>query len=262
MAEVEKDVVEQQKQEAQAPVLTEIEQRASSQGWRPKDEWEGDPDEWVSAREFVRAGELFKKIDDQNRTIKDFKRTLDDFAKHHSRVQKVEYDRALNDLKAQKKAALNEGDADAVIDVDEKIALVRDAQKEATQPVRVPDAPAELSPVFVAWSNRNTWYNNNKAMRAYADRLGNELGTQGMSATDLLNNIEQEVKKEFPERFRNPNRDKPGSVEGSTNKGGGKGDSFQLTEDERRVMQRFIKTVPGMTEEKYKSDLKKIKGVS
>jgi hypothetical protein len=38
-------------------------------------------------------------------------------------------------------------------------------------------------------------------------------------------------------------------------------DSFTLSDDERRVMQRFIKTVPGMTEEKYVADLKKIKGV-
>ena len=61
----------------QEPVqLTAIEERASAQGWRPKDEWDGDPDEWVSAREFVRAGELFKKIDDQTVRSKNFARLL------------------------------------------------------------------------------------------------------------------------------------------------------------------------------------------
>jgi hypothetical protein len=265
MADVDKGL-EGQKQEPvnQEPAqLTEIEQRASTQGWVPKDEWDGDPEQWRPAKEFLDRGELFKKIDDQNRTIKEFKKTLEEFAKHHSKVQKVEYDRALADLKAAKKVALNEGDADAVIDVDERIALVREAQKEAEAPVQVPNAPAEINPVFRAWVEKNSWYEHSPAMRAYADRLGNELGARGgFSPTDLLAQIEREVKKEFAHKFNNPNRDKPGAVEGSTNKGSKKNDSFALSDDERRVMQRFIKTVPGMTEEKYVADLKKIKGVS
>lgn len=249
-------------QQAAPAALTEIEQRASSQGWRPKDEWDGDPDLWRPAKEFIDRGELFKKIDDQNRTIKEFKKTLEELAKHHSRVQKVEYERALADLKAQKKEALNEGDADAVVDLDEKLALVREAQKEASQPVQVAQGPAEVNPVFTAWIDRNGWYDSNKAMRAYADRLGNELGSQGgMSPTDILSQIEREVKKEFAHKFNNPNRDKPGSVEGSTNKGPKSKETFTLSDEERRVMQKFIKVVPGMTEEKYVADLKKIKGL-
>jgi hypothetical protein len=184
-------------------------------------------------------------------------------AKHHSRVQKVEYERALAELKAQKKEALNEGDADAVVDIDEKLALVREAQKEAAQQqvAPAPAAPAETNPVFVNWVERNSWYSNQPAMRAYADRLGNELGARGgMSPTDLLAEIEREVKKEFAHKFNNPNRDKPGAVEGSTNKGGKGKDSFTLSEEERRVMQRFVKQGV-ITEEKYIAELKKTKGL-
>jgi hypothetical protein len=44
-------------------------------------------------------------------------------------------------------------------------------------------------------------------MRAYADRIGNELGSRGnISPTDLLTQVEQEVKKEFAHKFDNPNR--------------------------------------------------------
>jgi hypothetical protein len=258
MAEENKPLEGEQKQ-VEVPALTEIEQRASSQGWRPKDEWDGDPDLWRPAKEFIDRGELFKKIDDQNRTIKEFKKTLEELAKHHSRVQKVEYERALADLKAQKKEALNEGDADAVVDIDEKLALVREAQKEA--PVQVAQIPAEVNPVFRNWVDRNGWYETNKAMRAYADRLGNELGARGESSpTEILAEIEREIKKEFAHKFNNPNRDKPGSVEGSTNKGPKSKETFALSDEERRVMQKFIKVVPGMTEEKYIADLKKIKG--
>lgn len=246
---------------AKAPEqFTEIEQKAINQGWRPKEEWDGDPDLWRPAREFVDRGELFKKIDDQSKTIKEFKRTLDELAKHHSRVQKVEYERALADLKAQKKDALNDGDADAVVDIDEKLALVREAQKNAPD-IHVPAAPSEPNPLFVSWVERNNWYENQPAMRAYADRLGNELGARGgMSATDVLAHIEREVRKEFAHKFNNPNRDKPGAVEGSTNRGGKGKDTFTLTEDERRAMQRFVK-MGAISEEKYIAEIKKTRGV-
>lgn len=259
MAEENKVVEPEVKQEPvkQEPVqLTAIEERASAQGWRPKDEWDGDPDEWVSAREFVRAGELFKKIDDQNRTLKEFRKTIDELAKHNSKIAKVEYDRALNDLRAKKKEALELGDADAVIEVDDKIAAVREAQREAPA-VATPQVPG-VNPIFESWVSRNGWYNNQPAMKAYADRIGTELGGQ-MSPTDLLAHVEKEVKKEFAHKFNNPKREEPSAVEGSTNKSG-KGKSYALSDEERRVMQRFVKTVPGMTEEKYIADLRKIKG--
>lgn len=262
MAEEQKVVdTTQQAAPEQKPQLTEMESKAASQGWRPKDEWDGDPDQWRPAKEFLDRGELFKKIDDQNRTIKEFQKTLAEFAKHHSKVKETEYARALADLKAAKKEALAEGDADAVVDIDDKIELVREAQR-ATPTPQVPQVP-EVNPVFTAWVERNNWYQSSPAMRAYADRLGNELGSAGgMSATDILTQVEREVKKEFAHKFTNPNRDKPGSVEGSTNKGSARKDSFQLSEDERRAMQKFVKQIPGYTEEKYIAELKKVKGVS
>jgi len=254
------DEIEPGSEKEVAPVkLTEIELKASQSGWVPQDEWDGEPDSWRPAKEFLDRGELFKKIDEQNRTIKQFKQTLDQFSKHHDRVKKVEYERALADLKAAKKDALAEGDADALIDIDDKIALVREAQREPT-----PEVQHEvINPVFTAWTERNAWYESNKAMRAYADRIGNELGAAGgMSPSEILAEVEREVKKEFAFKFQNPRRDAPSAVEGGGAKGGKSKDSFVLSDDERRVMQTFIRSVPGMTQEKYIADLKKIKGVS
>jgi len=248
-------------QEGTPAELSPVEQKAQEQGWVPKEQWEGDPDQWRPAKEFLDRGELFKKIDDQNKTIKEFRKSIADLAKHHERVREVEYKRALEELKNQKRTALNEGDADAVIDLDEKIALVRDAQKETPPVVAVPDAPADLDPRFVTWKERNSWYDSNKAMRVYADRIGNEFAAQGLSPSEVLNRVSEEVKKEFSHKFTNPNRERASAVEGSTARGGKSKDSFTLSDDERRVMHRFIKTVPGMTEDKYISDLKAIKGI-
>jgi len=92
--------------ENNTPTLTAAEEKAMEQGWVPQDQWEGDPEQWRPAKEFLDRGELFKKIEDQNRTIKEFKRALDDLKGHHSKTREVEYARALEALKMQKQSAI------------------------------------------------------------------------------------------------------------------------------------------------------------
>lgn len=239
------------------PQFTEIELKAIDQGWRPKDEWDGDPAEWRSAKEFVDRGELFKKIEDQNRTIKEFKKTLDDFARHHAKVREAEYKRAVEELKQQKKEALIEGDADAVVNIDEKLDLVREAQRVAPPPVQ---APAEVNPVFQAWKERNSWYDSNRAMRGAADTIGNDLAERGMSPADILVEVERQIRKEFAHKFENPNRQRASAVEGTGPKGTSKKDDFVLTDEERRAMRRFVDQKV-MTEAEYIAELKRVKEI-
>jgi hypothetical protein len=251
------DVKEEGEGQSTEPQFTEIEQRAADQGWRPKDEWDGEPDDWRTAREFLDRGEFFKKIDDQNRTIKELRKTQADFARHYERMKKTEFERAIETLKSQKKQALQENDVDSVMDIEDKI----DKTKEAMKNIEVPEVPnnvaAELNPIFVAWKERNSWYDTNKAMKAYADTIGTSI--TGMSPTDLLAEVERQVKEEFAHKFKNPNRQKPGSVEDGGAKGTSKRESsFQLTEDERRAMQRFVRQGI-LTEEQYIKDLKEAK---
>jgi len=241
------------------PQLTAAEEKAMEQGWVPQDQWEGDPEQWRPAKEFLDRGELFKKIEDQNRTIKEFKRALDDLKQHHAKTRETEYARALNALKAQKKAALEDGDADSVIKLDDQIDLVKAEQQKLQSQARTPEVPA-VDPEFTNWVAKNNWYETSQPMRAYADALGRELALRGNSPSEVLKEVERQVKIEFAAKFTNPNRNKPGSVEGSTNKGGkSEGGTYSLSDDERRVMQRFVRTGV-MTEKQYIDELKRVKG--
>jgi len=240
---------------------TETELRAMDSGWVPQDQWEGDPDQWRPAKEFVDRGDLFKKIDDQNRTVKELKRALDDMKRHHGQVRETEYARALTTLKAQKQIALEEGNAAEVVNLDDKIDLVREEQKALKQDnSEQPQQDNSPAPEFTNWVDRNKWYESNQPMRAYADALGRDLAYKGMQPSAVLKEVERLVKMEFPNKFTNPNRDKPGAVEGSSNKGGKSADNFALSDDERRVMQRFVRSGV-MTEAEYVKDLKAVRGV-
>lgn len=255
--EVQDEQIEQpEKQPAQ---LSPIEQRAMEQGWVPQDQWNGDPDDWRPAKEFVDRGELFKKIDEVKRENRNLKNALEEFGKHHAKVRETEYKRALEDLKAQKRAALHEGDADAVIEIDEKIDEVKEQQRVAQATPRVQEA--EPDPVFVAWANRNTWYTNDRAMKAVADEIGREMILRGVQdKVEILKAVESGIKKEFPHKFTNPNREKAGAVEGSTSRvAARKDDSLNMSEAEKRIMENIVKTGV-MTKEQYIKEYKAIKG--
>lgn len=240
--------------------LSPSQERALAQGWKPKDQWEGEDDEFIDAAEFVRRGELFNKIDSQSKELKDVKRALNELGKMHAKVSEVEYKRALDSLKAQKKQALLEGDADAVIDIDDRIDLVKEQSKIQNTP-QVQENYTDPTE-FSSWKSKNAWYGQDKGLTKYADARGVALAREGHSPSDVLRLVEREVKEEFKEKFSNPNRTRAGAVEGSgARPGGGKGsaDSYELTPQERQVMNTLVRQGV-LTKEQYIKDLKAVKG--
>jgi hypothetical protein len=242
-----------------------VEQEARASGWVPKEDYHGDPNKWVDAGEFVRRAPLFQKIDVQGRELKELRKGLEALKAHHSQVRETEYKRALEELKAAKKQAYLDGEVDVIVEIDEKVDAVKEAQskfkqEQAAQAARTID-PEIVHPEFAAWSKRNTWYDESKPMRAFADALGLELRAQGLSPSEVLRKVETKVKEEFPNKFRNPNRDKPGAVEGGGKGGNVKGNSGEsgLSDEERRIMNTFVRAGV-MTKEQYIADLKKVKG--
>jgi actin-related protein len=257
------DQVQTESQEVVPVEYTDIEKQALDQGWRPKDEYEGDPGKWVDASIFVARAPLFEHIDAQKRELKEVKKALKLMASHHAKTREVEYARALDELRAQKKTALTDMDADAVINIDERIDLVKEQIKQDKQQV-FQEASQEIEaqhPEFVRWTDRNSWYGTNRTMKAFADAYGNELAAEGKTPPDVLRLVEKEVRSKFPEKFSNPNREKASSVESSSSpKASGGNGGFQLSAEERRAMATFVRA-GALTEEQYIKEIKLQRGV-
>ena len=235
---------------------TAIEQEAMSQGWRPKEEFEGDEGKFIDAGEFIRRGELFSKIDHQSKEIKQLRNAMEQFKSHHANVEKVAYDRAIKDLKAQRKAALAEGDVDKFDELDQAIEDVtqeRDdfIQKQAQQPAVAPS----VDPAFTNWVAKNPWYQNDAIMQGAADRLGLKLAREGLAPLEVLKKVEQEIKKEFAHKFSNPNRDKPSAVEASTPRGTGAKSKFVPSEMEKRIGANLVRAGAFAKIEDYYAEL-------
>jgi len=248
--------------EGEAPIVehTPTELKAIESGWVPKEDFQGDEHKWVEAGEFLRRGELFKKIEDQGKQLKDVRSALNEMKKLNGQIQEVEYKRALDTLKAQKKAALEDGDADAVIAADDRIDMVKEQQKEMQrQAPSVQSDEGSEHPEFVAWTEQNNWYKSSTPMKAFADALGQELARAGNSPSEVLKKVAAEVRKEFPNKFRNPNQDKAGAVEGGSGRGVNTAGKFSLSDEERSIMNKFVRQGV-MSEKEYVEQLKKVRG--
>ena len=246
--------------EVKPPSKWETSARAG--GWVPLEEWQGDPEDWTDAKEFVKRGELFHKISSQSGEIKELKKAIHGLMEHHQKVKETEFTRALEYLKQQKKVALEEGDADKLLAVDDAIDKLKEEQQEVKQETKQ-ETKQGPTPVFVQWVQQNQWYIADPELREYADEIGigiyNRHNGQ-IDEVDLYRKVRDRVFKQYPEKFKGQGT-RTSTVEGTTTSRPAKADTFRLTDDEERVMKTFVRSGV-MTKEQYIADLKRVKGVS
>ena len=260
--EVQVQQIEQVESEQQQQTQTNTdpyESQAREQGWKPKEEFEGDETKWRPAKDFVERGELFGKIDGMGRELKETKKALRLLQEHHTKVREVEYNRAVGELKALQRRHLEEGNSDGYLETTEILTDLKAEQKarEVVSATTV-NAPDQR---FLDWQQRNDWYAKDKELRTYADALG--LGyakaNPELDPEEVLSYVTTQVKRNYKEKFENPNRNKPNSVEGGSTQASTKA-SFQLTEDERRAMNTFVRAGV-MSKEDYIVEVKKMRGI-
>lgn len=240
--------------------IPEIEQQAIERGWRPKEEFNGDPDKWVDAGEFMRRAPIFEKIDSMGRELRETKKALIEMRKHHEKVRETEYKRALEELKAQKRAAFEEGDTDKVLDIDDRISDIK-AEQQAFQ-AQQQQAVNQPDPRFMAWLDNNSWYAQDNVLRAEADKIGLLYANDnpGSSPEDVLRYVSKEIRAKY---LTPRNKARVNPVEGNNGSAArpaksGK-DDLELSDEEKRVMNTIVRSGV-MTKEEYIADLKKIKG--
>ena len=142
---------------------TKHEEKASAGGWRPKHDWEGDEDDWVDAPEFNRRGELMARISQLGRKVGEKEQAIEKLtamvAANEKITQKIidqEIAATEKRLKAQRRAAMQDGDFDAVEEIEESIEELSSAKKEAAQ---APEPQAPRGPDLSAMTPvQRTWY--------------------------------------------------------------------------------------------------------
>lgn len=253
-----------------AETVDPIEQEARKDGWRPKEEWDGDENQWIPADEFVRRKPLFSKISDlksenfhTRRELQEVKQTLKSLAEHHKRVRQVEYERALKELQTARRDALDERDHDSAIQLEEKIDQLKEEKRDFEQELKKETtAQAQPTPEYLEWVKENQWYLQDSDMHADADAIAiAHLQKNGgkVSPNDLYKHVSEKIRKLHPEKFQSASSERrPSPVEsGRSEARPPKKEAFRLTEEQELAMRNFVKQGL-MTRDEYIAELKKI----
>lgn len=188
------------------------EAEAREMGWKPKDEWTGDPEQWRDAQEFVKRGEEFlpyvraerdrlrKEVERKNKDFEDRIKRLDAANREALKRQKAQYEERLAELDRREEQAVSEGDTEAwkaIRQQREKLGAPPEAEDESSE------APAGVDPAVQEWASRpeNDWFHTDDAMRAMAITVAGRVAQNGGDVNAQLRAAEAEVRKRFPEHF-------------------------------------------------------------
>ena len=222
---------------------------AKRQGWVPQSDYNGPEDRWVDADTFVKKGKeinalLRKDNEFLKREVSEMKTTMMEFKKFHADTEKRAYDRAMLDLRDQKKEAINTGDGDKVLQIDDAIDELKQARAIEKVDVRPSNQPDPT--FFVQWNEDNPWFGKDTELTEEANLIGEVIKRKQptLSGEAFLDEVTKRVKKSYPEKFTNTNRARPSPVEGTTapksNQKGGKGYN-DLPPEAKQACQKFEK---------------------
>jgi len=190
--------------------LTSAETKASKNGWRPEADWKGDPDDWVPAKEFNFRGELMGRIAEQSSILNNFKNqiverdnVIKDMSDLQGKISEREYKKALKSLQEQKAEAIDSGEGETVVQLDDEIDDLKGRRLQPAKPGRPKkdDTPAEV----VDWlqQTKNKWYVNDPFLKSVADGIAKGIIQANPNITPglMLSQMDDKMRKELPHRF-------------------------------------------------------------
>jgi hypothetical protein len=182
-------------------VTRDFEAEAREQGWRPKEEWSGKPENWKDAKTYVEHGDVAAKI---AKIEKDYEKRFERMEKMHGKTVEMlqrEHAKELADLKADRREAIKAGDVDKAEKLDEQIEELKEAGPE--KPLTGKELVKHNEQVQADWIKANTWYESDEDMAAYALGVSQRLAAKDPNITieDNLAKVDEAMRKKYPDYF-------------------------------------------------------------
>jgi hypothetical protein len=274
--------------------LGDIEERARRMGWLPQEEFRGSADRWVDAETYVRNAEtqlplmkgtlstMERKMAEQERLLREqsariaaMQADFGEFVEFTRKSEERAYQRALKELQAKQRKAVEEQDLEAFDKASSELDEYIRQHPAITGKPREEKPPASREPewfskeVLENWKANNPWYLENPEMAIYARQIDEWLGNTRpeLAQRERLEEVTRKVKEKYPAYWANPKRGGPQPVEGAEH--GGRPASSRagktyadLPPDAKAICDRFCGkdgkgktgTIPGYTREDYVRD--------
>jgi hypothetical protein len=173
-----------------------VDELARGMGWRPKEQFKGDPNLWKPAAEYIKAGADIQR--GLSRDLKELRGTVDVMTRTQGAILQQSIAAEREKLVAKYNKAVEDGNAQESFNVGRAIdnlngqaqALLAPSPQVATPP-----------PEAISWVDRNPWFNEDPLARDLALAVAERYAAVGKSAPEQLQAAEREVRKEYPHLF-------------------------------------------------------------
>lgn len=252
-----------------------VEVEARKFGWVPQEDFKGEQDEWKDAATFVKRGKeingflrkdlekientLAKERSAHQQELAEIRQSMDEFSKYHKETKERAYKLALEELKAQKVLAIEQNDGSLVVDIDDQIANIKEAQKPVVEEKKsAASVSPEFNKIYTEWAKENIWYATDPELRAYADLVADEVTAEfpNKKGKEYLDEVTKRVKDEKAEKFTNPARQNTNVSSSSDGRApavkGGKGYN-DLPPEAKAACDKYVKQKL-LTREQYLSE--------
>jgi hypothetical protein len=197
--------------------VSATEATAREQGWTPKEQFRGDPNDWIDADEYVKRGDpryLRKQLGQTERQLRKLEqqRTADQAAFEQrltkmETLNKVQRRKMYGEIEAARRAAVEVGDTAEYDRQNEMEQQLYQAEQEAGKATAKEDEPqpkaSKPHPDVEKWVSENPWFTKNKMLGRAAEGIHEQLmeDEPGLTIAENLAKTRAEVIKRFPEKF-------------------------------------------------------------
>ena len=260
---------QQQQEKEQEPQLSERDQfeldKAIKSGWKPPDQFDGEPEDFIKPREWNRTVALYKRIDREREERERLQAEVGTFNQRIANVMKVAKETALRELEEKKQTAVEESDYTAVRQIDKEIEQThKDYEIEEPAP-----RPPPVRPVLQEWFDDNPWFYENTDMQKFA--VGVQTGHLAMlqdpsnpsdaELKEALKRTKRAVLTEYPDHFKKRPRHVTTTLErGDRNAAPKKLTYNDLTPQEKTVCDNIERLPGGLSREDYIQAIQDMRG--
>jgi hypothetical protein len=236
------------------------EDEARKQGWVPRSEFRGDPEDWTPADEYLRMGDpkyLRKALRDQKKEVRKLAQAREQdaqaFAARLDRFEamsKAQRAKLYGDIETARRQAVEAGDTAEYDRLNKVEADLYEQEQAAGKTTAKKDAAKadEPHPDVEAWVQENQWFVNDEELNFVAQGIHARIAKAepGLSVTQNLAKVKREVERRYPEKFGKSAS--PAKTNGHSAVEGGqrtpaaaKGKGFtDIPAEERRIIERHI----------------------
>lgn len=164
-------------------------------GWVPRDEFDGPPEKWKPADDYIRAAPDIQRT--YRTEIKSLNQKLDTIARTSASIVEQRVEERVAELAQRHQKAVDDGDPKAAFAIAREITSLTN---------EAPSGPPQPTPEAQAWAERNSsWFRQpgHEYATARAIEITNMLQNQGITDhAQQLKITEQRLRQEMPDLFK------------------------------------------------------------